>query len=391
MYKEVSASMDQKVRTTHRIIEKLEKRAESIQHSLRHLHESLETLTAALKEKVPPLQLCVWRLEQRQRRPIQLVVRDQAETALEAEKAGLMDSQRKLAAAISRTKKALASLEGKLAEITQDIRVKKQALTLDEMCLRTTLRSFQTVADTTPGGPPTGRLSTATQRQLSGLEGQLHESLRQELARQQEAVRLCQAAASIQDAAKAIQEENQQLVARCQRAAQEAAAKSERMLQDCIWDSQQMRRRLDEELAENSKKIFRIMQVIGTTRDQLKALEEPMEMCTTCTSWRKQRAGKEHIDDPVSTKLEEHKVVLVKSHEDLKRQREGEKMILQELQLQRERLRDALRDKTKALQTDMLCLAHEALRPAKSPSTKAGPRPQSARPRSARARAGTSS
>ena len=50
--------------------------------------------------------------------------------------------------------------------------------------------------------------------------------------------------------------------------------------------------------------------MLYTYYQQIKALEEPMELTSTCNSWRKQRATTEHILDPVSTKLTEHQVTV---------------------------------------------------------------------------------
>lgn len=96
-----------------------------------------------------------------------------------------------------------------------------------------------------------------------------------------------------------------------------------------------------------------------------------MELTSTCASWRKQRANKEHIQDPVSTTLQarnlvpwsivqpimpgnlvesyvlqltwqrrggdhfmlqEHQMTLLKCHEDLRHHHQNEKTVLTELQ-----------------------------------------------------------
>merc|ERR1712107_446772 len=68
------------------------------------------------------------------------------------------------------------------------------------------------------------------------------------------------------------------------------------------------------------------------------------------------------ICDPVSTMLEDHKISLLRTNETLRAQRQQEKDALAELVKIRERLREDLRDKTEALQIDLNCLSHEALK-----------------------------
>lgn len=54
------------------------------------------------------------------------------------EKTTLIDAQGKLKEFIKKTRAAITSLEGKLEELRYDIQQKSQALSVDELCLRTT-------------------------------------------------------------------------------------------------------------------------------------------------------------------------------------------------------------------------------------------------------------
>merc|ERR1719217_1651311 len=108
-------------------------------------------------------------------------------------------------------------------------------------------------------------------------------------------------------------------------------------------------------------KIESTKHTISSTRTQIKSLQEPIEMCSTCSSWRKQRATREHIVDPVSTTLSEHQTMLLRSHEELRGHHQSEKSILADLQERRERLKEDLKDKTAALHIDLNCLTHEAM------------------------------
>lgn len=187
-----------------------------------------------------------------------------------------------------------------------------------------------------------------------------HESARNEVVRQQEAVRLNQSAVHREEAAKDLRDEAAKLIQRMARAADEATAKSDKAMKDRVNENQQMRRRLENELRETCNQINLTKNTIQDTKHQIRSLEEPMEMCSTCASWRKQRATKEHILDPVTTTLQEHQMTLLRCHEDLRQHHQNEKSVLQELNEKKDQLKEDLRDKTSALHIDLNCLTHEA-------------------------------
>eukprot|EP00929_Paragymnodinium_shiwhaense_P112922 TRINITY_DN81190_c0_g1_i1.p1 TRINITY_DN81190_c0_g1~~TRINITY_DN81190_c0_g1_i1.p1 ORF type:complete len:460 (+),score=126.11 TRINITY_DN81190_c0_g1_i1:105-1484(+) len=370
MYNELHGSIEQKVKTSYRLIEKLQKRAESVEGSVQLSKQSLAQLEAAYQAKVAPLQLCMWRMEQREKRPLREQVRDAVETSLEEEKQVLVDTQRRLQDAIKKTRAMITTLDGKLDEVRYDLEQKQQALSVDEMCLRTTHRSWHTVVDKAersapsrlPGASPHGgRTQSASRSRTMQHQAAYHESSKNEVSRQQEADRLNHSAASREEVAKELRDESTKLISRCDRAAHEAVSRSERMMQERINENQQMRRRLAHEIQEVQHKIEHTKHTISETRTQIKALEEPIELCGTCSSWRKQRATREHIVDPVSTKLSEHQSMLLSAHEELRGHHQSEKSILNDLQERRERLKEDLRDKTAALHIDLNCLTHEAM------------------------------
>merc|ERR1719436_2338184 len=114
-----------------------------------------------------------------------------------------------------------------------------------------------------------------------------------------------------------------------------------------------MNKRLESVLQETVQKIDHTKNTIRETKGQIKALDSPIELTSNCNSWRQQRAAKEHIVDPVTSKLQEHQVTLLRSQEELNQHLNSEKTILHELQERRERLKEDLRDKTAALHVDL--------------------------------------
>lgn len=370
MYNEVYRSLEQKVKNTHRLVEKLQARGNSVEKSIADTKASLVKLEEAFHAKDAPLQLCTWRMEQREKRPLREQVRDPVEMALEEEKQALVDCQRKLAEACRKTKQTIAALENKLSDINQDLDQKHQALSVDEMCLRTTHRSWQTVVQRTPlqrtanpGAPtsPPERMPSAGRKRTTSAQVAMLEGNRNEMQRQQEATKLCQAVATREEGAKELREENNKLIGRTARSADEAVSKAERMMKDRIGENQALRKRLTHEIQETQNKINITKDTLSETKVQLKNLTEPIELTSACASWRKQRATKEHILDKVSTGVSEHQGVLLKCHEELRGHNRQEKANLQDLTERRERLKEDLRDKTTALHIDLNCLAHEVM------------------------------
>ena len=375
MYNELHSSLEQKVKTSQRLVDKLSHRAQSVEHSLQHTRSTLMKLQEALAAKDPPLALVMWRMEQREKRPLREQVRDTVEVCLEVEKASLMDAQRRLKEFIKKTQATITCLENKLEELRHDIQQKTQALSVDELCLRTTSRSLETVADRSmyfrslrPGSrnlPP----STAPARQrgdrLHGPSARhevaAQESFRNEVQRQKEALRLNQSAVHREEAAKELREEAQRVIQRMQRQTEDAQKKSDGSMKERVNENQQMRRRLESELRETCSQIRMTKNTLHDTKTHLRSLEEPMELTNTCASWRKQRASKEHTMDPVSTTLQEHQMTLLKCHEDLKHHHQNEKTVLQELEEKKEQLKEDLFDKTNALHIDLNCLTHESV------------------------------
>jgi len=361
------ATMEQKVKMTWRIKEKLHQRADSLQHSNQLTRQSLAQLDEALHNKEEPLRLCMWRIEERKRRPQRELVHDNVTDVLEDEKNILLDTRRRLTEAIQRTKSTIVALDDKLGEVLHDLDVKDQALELDDSCVRQTHKAYH---NSIGGNTRSSSLGGSTRMPAAGkriFHRQLHqhESGRNEVNRQQDAVQLDQSAANREEIAKSHREDNKNLIALCQKMAEEAAQKSENAMQERINEIGNTRKRLETELCETNDKMNQTKDLIGQTRQQMKNLEEPMENAWTCNQRRQMRTPRENILDPVSKQLQEHQATLVQAHDELSNHHNGEKRLLQDLHHRREHLKDDLNDKMAALRIEMNCLAKETTLPPK--------------------------
>lgn len=232
---------------------------------------------------------------------------------------------------------------------------------MDELCLRTTSRSLETLSQerSTFGRGQASSRSRAFAAHARH-EVATQEAARNEVLRQQDALKLNQSAMNREQAVKELREEAAKLVQRVARAAEDALAKSEKAIKERVNVNQQMRRRLESELRETCNQINMTKGTIQDTKTQIRSLEEPLELTSTCASWRQQRASREKTQDPVSSTLQQHQMMLLKCHEDLRQHHQNEKVILHDLHEKKEQLKEDLQDKTCALHIDLNCLTHEA-------------------------------
>jgi len=362
MYNELSNHMEQKVMTSNMLLDKLTRRAKSLQQSIKVTKLNLHQLEASNKAKDAPLQLTVWRMRQREQRPLRELVRDQVEVSLESEKLALMDCQRKMSENEKRTAQLIQNMDSTLREVEADMDQKAQALGVDQKCLKTAQHSWQTMAERSsivPESRPRSPAAYSARGSRSQQAGH-HESKRNEQIRQENVSRLDASVQNLEGLAKLKRDENISLIHNCERVADQCLRKTERDLQNRVNENQLMRKSLAKEIQETEYKMGETKTTVSQTRTQIEALEEPISCTSTCTSWRRNRAQGEAILDPVSMKLAEHQFTLNRSLEALKNHKASEKSALQDLHSKRSQLQADLKDKTEALHIDLNCLTHES-------------------------------
>merc|ERR1740138_534943 len=96
---------------TSDLIKGLEDRIESVEDTIRQVGECLFQLQRAHRSKWAPLNVCERRLELRDTRPLQELVRDHTQEALEHERQTLIESRQELSEQIASSKEALLSLD----------------------------------------------------------------------------------------------------------------------------------------------------------------------------------------------------------------------------------------------------------------------------------------
>jgi len=360
-YHGLHASLDKKVNASKLLLEMLRKRIGSVQRSIESTRISYSQLEEADRQKTAPLELCLWRIQHRGKRPDREHIRDGLETSLENERETLENTQQQLREGKRKTKAALDQLNASLEELTHDSEEKNQALHIDEMCLRTTHKTWQTKIESGAAtnrnapGSQANRLPPMTSRTFSddnsGNESQRHSN----------AERLNRAAMTAEQVAAGQRDENTQCISRCSQMAQQALARTQHSMESRIRETQEMRSRIEGEIRETDAKIRHTMATTTETRQQIQSLEEPLQLTEHRDNWRKQRALREQILDPVSTQLVEHKATLMKSHDALRSRRDNEKFTLSDLKRNKMRLQEDLKDKTAAMHVDLDCFVHDVI------------------------------
>lgn len=358
-YTELHKLLDQKVKSSHKLVEKLRLRSASLENSIGLTRQTLQELEAALRAKEMPLRLCTWREEQREKRPKRERMRDAVAPMLEAEKSNLFGSQKKLAAAVGEAKSALRGLERRLREVRGNQEEKAQALSLDEACFESTWKSWRRAAGSTPQEhlTATRRLPAAAVGNTPSKSDELSATYKNEVNRQRETERLDRAGAEQEQAAKALREQGAKLVLNTATSAKDHRARVDQALQESARQLQQVRKRLEFEIKETQVKLQRTNATIVQTKDRLESLREPIQNASSCEHWRSKRVQTELIQDPVSTKLAEHQSTIRRNHDSLARTSAEEQRVRKELQEHEAQMSEDLRDKTAAFQIAMLCLA----------------------------------
>jgi len=383
IHQELQVSLQKKLASAQSAVDSVHSSVTSTNNTIDGLKESHRQLLAAVKATQAPITLCLWRMGQRERRPLREHVRDPVAVALEQERNILFGIEKKINESSKTTLSLIASLEAHRDKLQADLVQKRQAMKVDELCLRTSGTHAQAISP--PQGPPrpsgsrpsSGRpgsrprsagVCSAGSRPRSagaaGFRGRQPSARGSALSYGNDKVRqilkeqgfMKGNAATREQEARDLREENLRMVKRLEIVQADAKAKTERALQERVTEIHEMRKRLETEAQETKKKQRNTKAIISETRSQMEQLEEPMALCSMHSSWRKHRAKNEPADY-VESRLEEQKWHLLNTTKELKNNRQIEKGILTELEEHMERLKEDLQDKTAALAIDLNCLS----------------------------------
>lgn len=347
----------------------LQDRLYSVENTIRTVGQNLLSLQRARQAKWAPLGVCEKRLELREGRPLQELLTDYLQEALESEHKCLESSRQELADFISATKDMLATLGATKEDLMQDMHNKRLSRRIDRTCYldggRRTPDSDRLVLPTlaevhhygsppSPKGAEPGTGPANDEKWNTDTRALLARAIRTE----EDAIHLCNA--------------NDAAMLRTKHAAANADAHSTAMLARRIKEYEDMKRRLDDQVVETEAMMCSAERSLLKTRQRLHTHQDQLHILSKQFALREGRAHPEHIRDGVHEKLEDHLGGIKASAKALSEQVDGTQELLDRLTATRHKLMEDLRCKTIALRIDDACL--------KTQPTKLAIQPQKARP-----------
>jgi hypothetical protein len=341
-----------KISASQDLVKALEDRTESIEDSIRQTGECLFQLQRALRSKWAPLNVCERRLELRDGRPLQELVRDHFQEALEHERQTLIEGRQELSDQVQGTKEMLASLEAMKQECIEDLQHKRHGMRIDRSCLnpdkphgkepdRFFLPALPEVTnyhlppspkDTDPG---TGHVHEG------GRVSKTRTLLSRAMRLEENAMRLCN--------------ENDACMLHTKRECSRANAATCASMERRIHDVENLKRQIEGHINETEQTMSEAEASLAKIKKKLDSHEAPLRCLNKQFSLRDRRTDREHIRDPVTDDMENHIDAVKKSVKILTAKWQSTKNILDHLKASRQQLQEDLKCKMLAWKIDDSC------------------------------------
>lgn len=342
---------------TSDLIKGLEDRIESVEDSIRQVGECLFQLQRAHRSKWGPLNVSERRLEIRDGRPLQELVRDHVQSALEHERQTLIESRQELADQIQVCKETLISLDELKSKLLLDLSHKRHGLRIDRSCLspgrpigqgpnkeqeRLVLPQVTHVAFYTSPPSPRGAERGSGDRRETGRQMDTRSLIQLAVKMEEEAMQLCN--------------ESDAVMLHTKRECASANAESMTCLARRVDETDDLRRQLEQQLSETASAISHTERSITKTMKKLKDHEQPLRILDKQFDLRNKRTSREGIRDPVTEELESH-LETVKSAVKMHTTKwQSMNDVLQQLKSSKLRIVEDLRCKTLAQRIDDTCV-----------------------------------
>mmetsp|Transcript_32755 Transcript_32755/g.93931 ORF Transcript_32755/g.93931 Transcript_32755/m.93931 type:complete len:802 (+) Transcript_32755:69-2474(+) len=351
----VTHTIRKKIGKTGDLCKALEGRIESIEDTIRQVGESLFQLQRAHRCKYAPLNVCERRLELREGRPIQELVRDEVHIALEDERNVLVGARSALEQQLAKTKETIIGLDRTYGTLREDLQHKRHALRIDRSCLspkkplssrggedRLVLPSLQDVSHY--GFPP----SPKEQRRGTGIlnEGQRAETTQELLDR----------AARAEEEALRLNRQTRDLMGATARDCAAATQQANGALARRVEETQHLKAQLEAEIIKTDETIAHTELSLAKTRQTLESHEKPLRALDTQFAQRGKRTDREGIRDPVHDEMEGHLEQLKKSVRTLADKFQNTKAILDQLRSSKQHMQEDYRNKSLAQKIDDACI-----------------------------------
>mmetsp|Transcript_102004 Transcript_102004/g.202514 ORF Transcript_102004/g.202514 Transcript_102004/m.202514 type:complete len:493 (-) Transcript_102004:80-1558(-) len=351
----VSHTIKKKINFTEDLVKALDDRIESVDDTMRQVGECLFQLQRAYRSKWAPLNVCERRLELRDSRPLQELIRDSCQDALEAERQTLIESRQELGDQIESMKEMLVLLEKVKNELIEDMQHKRHGLRIDRYCLsprkmgsgrstkdRLVLPQLHEVVHY--GQPP----SPKTAAPGSGRE---HEAERQVTTREL----ITKAVRKEEDAMKLCNESDAAMV-HTKRECTRASHKLEASLTQRLEHTRTLKHQLEAQLQETEEALQQTDMSIARQKKKLESHEQPLKQLDKQFALRSARTNREGIRDIVHDEMEGHLGTVKRNVKQLNDKIQATQDMKNQLKASKDRLMEDYRCKCVAVKIDDACL-----------------------------------
>jgi len=349
----VTQSFKKKNMRTEDLCKGLEDRIESVEDTIRQVGECLFQLQRSHRCKWAPLNVVERRLELRDGRPIQELVRDHCQEALERERTTLVDARSALTDQIQRIKDALLGLDKLNGELREDLQHKRHALRIDRSCL----------SPKKPASSPNvkDRLVLPVLQDIpyysmpkngdASVTGQQNEEARAEFTQ-----RLVTRALRAEEEAMRLANESDAMMVSTRKDCAKATAQAQAELSRRVDEMSMLKRQLEAQMLETDETIAQMELSLSKTRQTLDSHDRPLRALDKQFSQRGQRTHRESNRDPVHEEMEGHLEHLKKSARALTGKFQATKEILDDLRSSKQQMQEDYRNKVQAGKIDDACI-----------------------------------
>lgn len=375
---DVQTGLVMKMGGTNDLAKGLQDRLFSVEDTTRNTGLSLLSLRRARQSYWAPLSVVEKRLELRKGRPLQELLRDDLQDALELEHRFLVSARQELAGAICTTKDYLATLDATKNDLLEDLHHKRQSRRIDRTCFldggRRTPDADRLVLPTlaevhhyglppSPKGADPGTGPMNDEQRNTNTRVLIGRAIRAE----EETIHVCN--------------KNGATILRIKGAAAIAEANTSACLSKRVEEYREMKKRLDNQVVETESMMCSAERSLQKCRQRLHTHQAPLDILSKQLALREGRAHTEHIRDGVHERLEDHLDGIKQSAKVLVDQVDGTQDLLDRLIVTRKKLVEDLRCKMVAMRIDEACVkvlaTHLAIQPPQpqSPGRGRGSRP----------------
>mmetsp|Transcript_7993 Transcript_7993/g.14605 ORF Transcript_7993/g.14605 Transcript_7993/m.14605 type:complete len:593 (-) Transcript_7993:127-1905(-) len=351
----VHNTIKKKIGMTNDLIKALEDRLESVEDTIRQVGECLFQLQRAHRSKWAPLNVCERRLELREQRPIQELVRDHTQEALEHERQTLIEARQELTDQANACKETLVALDKLKHDVITDLGHKRHSQRIDHSCLHPVNRPHMSTHQDRVVLPQLQEVASyqlpPSPKDTDRGTGHHHEE-----SRQVDTKSLITRAVRMEEDAMRLCNESDAVMLHTKRECTRAAQQAQQSLAKRADETDDLKKKLEAHIRELDEALGQTKTSLNQTKKKLEFHEVPLKALDKQFHLRNQRTSREGIRDHVHEELEGHLETTKKNVKILTTKFQHTKNLYEQMHASRAQLDEDYRCKLAALKIDDMCL-----------------------------------